>query len=160
MATQLIKQLAVICIALVNVGHASPFLPESDSDASSYQHLQLQLVRRDVIEDTCYLKASTYAWTTCTSFLETYNITLAEFAALNPSVGADCTSFVPQTEYCMRKRKSERKHTYDAGSLEFLLIRVTRPCSLLPPSINRRFVRRRIASRCDLRRFSFWPVLW
>ncbi|KAL8369801.1 hypothetical protein RB595_000238 [Gaeumannomyces hyphopodioides] len=61
------------------------------------------LVQRQ--DDDCRLPMETYLWTTCSSFLADYNITLPELLRLNPLVGVDCSGFVPGSTYCLRKER-------------------------------------------------------
>lgn len=49
---------------------------------------------------SCALSILTNPWSTCLGLIQTYNLTIAEFAALNPSVGSDCGGFKPGTTYC------------------------------------------------------------
>lgn len=66
------------------------------------------LVQRQ--DDDCRLPMETYLWTTCSSFLADYNITLPELLRLNPLVGADCSGFVPGSTYCLRKGENTSSH--------------------------------------------------
>lgn len=66
------------------------------------------LRRQTAGNTTCRLSMETDIWSSCASVLSQYNITLDYFMAGNPSIGADCSNFVPGNTYCISLGLFER----------------------------------------------------
>lgn len=49
----------------------------------------------------CRLNYTTDIWTSCASLIEQFNLTLDYFEYVNPSIGINCTNFVPGSTYCV-----------------------------------------------------------
>lgn len=71
-------------------------------DASFPKHSYL--LPRQATQTACSLSVRTDGWTTCANRLSSYNITLADFTAINPTVGVTCQYFSPGKSYCLMKR--------------------------------------------------------
>ncbi|KAJ8128067.1 hypothetical protein O1611_g5568 [Lasiodiplodia mahajangana] len=50
---------------------------------------------------TCRTNYSTNIWNSCAQVLQQFNLTLDTFEAINPSIGVNCTNFIPGTTYCV-----------------------------------------------------------
>ena len=55
------------------------------------------------IPPDCHLEYTTDVWTGCAQILEQFNISLAYFQYANPSITANCASFVPGQNYCIHR---------------------------------------------------------
>jgi hypothetical protein len=68
-------------------------------------HSHLEKRNQVVIAAGCTATFQTTSWTTCGDLIALKGLTLAQFYQWNPSVGADCSAFVPGGMYCLRGRE-------------------------------------------------------
>ncbi|KAI1079762.1 hypothetical protein F5B20DRAFT_542342 [Whalleya microplaca] len=52
-------------------------------------------------DTTCRLNSTTTIWGSCAALLGEFNITVDYFEAMNPTIGDNCTNFVPGSTYCV-----------------------------------------------------------
>ena len=82
------------------VSQATPYaVPQGRSGAISFP--EDRLFRRTVNVTNCNVYVDTNIWTTCLSFITTWNVTLQYFYGINPTVAPDCSAFVPGASYCL-----------------------------------------------------------
>lgn len=103
--TVLIMRFSTLPVLIVAGGTFASILDNVGFGAVESQNLlgkQATLLRRQTAGNvTCRLSMGTDIWSSCASVLSQFNITLDYFMAGNPSIGPDCSNFVPGNTYCI-----------------------------------------------------------
>lgn len=91
---------SVLCVVLV-VGIASASLLQDLGLGQVERHNGLQRRQMMTSNSTCRLNYTTNLWSSCAQVLQEFNLTLDAFEDVNPTIGINCTNFVPGSTYCI-----------------------------------------------------------